>query len=171
MAWPPPALPITQTNASPQFDQHPRDHAAANQAINDIVAKVIAIETEVIGAATLRSWTPQITAGGNFWGGIIGSSVWVDLGSVRLGYLKATTANQAPVVGGLLVGGGFWTPGSNIIGFAKYFKTGTTNRILFAQPYDANAVGFLAEGSTALFATNSSPVPEELHVFLVAWEG
>lgn len=38
MAWPPPVLPITRTNADAQKDTHPSDHNAANLAINDLVA-------------------------------------------------------------------------------------------------------------------------------------
>lgn len=40
MAWPPPVLPINQTNATPQLDTHAADHRAVNQAVNDIVTKL-----------------------------------------------------------------------------------------------------------------------------------
>ena len=40
MSWPPPILPVNRTNATPQLDTHAADHNAANQAINDIVARV-----------------------------------------------------------------------------------------------------------------------------------
>jgi len=38
MAWPPAALPINRTNATPQLDTHAADHNAVNQAVNDTVA-------------------------------------------------------------------------------------------------------------------------------------
>ena len=38
MAYPPAVLRTDQTNATPQQDAHPLDHAKANQAINDVVA-------------------------------------------------------------------------------------------------------------------------------------
>ena len=40
MAWPPPVLPTTRTNAMPQQDDHPALHNAANLAINDLVGYV-----------------------------------------------------------------------------------------------------------------------------------
>lgn len=43
MAWPPPVLPINRTNATPQQDTHAADHNAANQAINDLVARVTSL--------------------------------------------------------------------------------------------------------------------------------
>lgn len=49
MAWPPPTLPINQTNATPQQNTHPQDHAAANQAINDTVAYAKQLPRGVIG--------------------------------------------------------------------------------------------------------------------------
>lgn len=43
MAWPPPVLPVDRTDALLQQANHPADHNAANQAINDIVAKVVGL--------------------------------------------------------------------------------------------------------------------------------
>ena len=42
MAWPPPTLATNRSDATPQQTTHPADHNQANQAINDIVAKVTA---------------------------------------------------------------------------------------------------------------------------------
>lgn len=40
MAFPPPTLPTNRTNATPQQDNHPADHNAYAEAINDITAVV-----------------------------------------------------------------------------------------------------------------------------------
>lgn len=40
MAWPPPVLPINRINATPQQNNHPADHNAVNQAVNDTVAEL-----------------------------------------------------------------------------------------------------------------------------------
>lgn len=44
MAWPPPTLSTSRTNATPQTNTHPNDHNAMSAAINDTVARVQAIE-------------------------------------------------------------------------------------------------------------------------------
>ena len=52
MAYPPPVLPVNQTNATPQADVHPLDHQRANQAINDIVAHLANIGQVLSGTVT-----------------------------------------------------------------------------------------------------------------------
>lgn len=44
MAWPPPALPINITDATPQQTTHPDLHNKTGQAVNDTVAKVGAMD-------------------------------------------------------------------------------------------------------------------------------
>ena len=44
MAWPPPVLPVNRTNATVQTDNHIYDHNTANQAINDLVTQVQALQ-------------------------------------------------------------------------------------------------------------------------------
>ena len=41
MAWPPPALAINRSNATPSQDTHPQDHNAVNLAVNDIVGQLV----------------------------------------------------------------------------------------------------------------------------------
>ncbi|HKV67679.1 MAG TPA: hypothetical protein VJN72_06285 [Gaiellales bacterium] len=40
MAYPPAALPVNRTNATPQTNTHPNDHNLIGQAINDVVGKL-----------------------------------------------------------------------------------------------------------------------------------
>lgn len=47
MAWPPPVLPTNRTNATPQQDTHPADHNAVNLAVNDTVAQVQGILSQL----------------------------------------------------------------------------------------------------------------------------
>jgi len=48
MAWPPGTLPTNRTNATPQTNTHPADHNAVNGAVNDIVNRVLSIESGLV---------------------------------------------------------------------------------------------------------------------------
>jgi hypothetical protein len=170
-AWPPPTLPVNRSDSTPMQTTHAADHNQANQAINDIVAAVTAMNYELTGAlATLRSWTPAIVSGGSGWQHTIRTAVWVDLGMVRVGYFEAT-AGITGLIGGVLVGSGFWAPGSSIAGVGLFFEENVGNRFMYAQPYDASTVCFLTDNSTSIFATGPSGNVRHLRSLLVAWEG
>lgn len=63
MAWPPPVLPVNRTDSLDQQGNHPADHNAVNQAVNDTVAHIQAavkaygsvstVTTDAFGNATI----------------------------------------------------------------------------------------------------------------------
>lgn len=77
MAWPPPVLPINRSDALDQQTNHPADHNAVNQAVNDIVARLTATglvigapQTAVIpigGALTRMTADLVIPSGASRW--------------------------------------------------------------------------------------------------------
>ena len=49
MAWPPAVLPVNRTDSLNQQANHPADHNQTNQAVNDTVAQVQAINSTIVG--------------------------------------------------------------------------------------------------------------------------
>lgn len=60
MAFPPPVLAATRTNATPQLDTHPADHNALANAANDITARMLLSETAQ-ARASISAVTPTGT--------------------------------------------------------------------------------------------------------------
>jgi hypothetical protein len=81
MAFPPPVLPINRTDATPQQTTHANDHNAANQAINDITAKVTAIDAAVTAGAPGYVGNAFVAAEQT---GI--AAAWIYLNSLRVDY-------------------------------------------------------------------------------------
>ncbi len=81
MAWPPPVLPITYTDSTPQQATHPDAHVKINQAMNDTVAKVTAIDAAVAAVAPGYVGNAFVAAEQT---GI--AAAWIYLNSLRVDY-------------------------------------------------------------------------------------
>lgn len=63
MAWPPGVLSTSRSNATPQTDTHPADHNAVNGAVNDTVAHVQGIDTQLATTnSSLASLNTEVNA-------------------------------------------------------------------------------------------------------------
>ena len=69
MAWPPNALPVSRTDQTPQLANHPLDHNDVNQAVNDIVAKLLTLDviqhqfTQITSNYTVLDGVAQYVSG------------------------------------------------------------------------------------------------------------
>jgi hypothetical protein len=135
MAWPPPALPITRTNATPQFDTHAQDHNAVNLAVNDLVSKVSWLDATVVDRGVQKSWTPAWVAGGVAVPHTTVLATYMQFGQMRIG-MCVLQATGAVAAGGMLIGDGFWGTGGVYSGWFEYLDLGAVIYTGTTGPYD-----------------------------------
>ena len=170
MAWPPPTLPINRSDATPQQTTHPADHNAVNLAVNDLVAKVTALDAEIgVIGRNVTAWLPDISFGGvRPASQSVATSFWVDLGRLRFGMHKVTfTATMGGGAGGMVVNAGFWPAGAHVMGGFHYFDSGVTNWTGWMQTYGTGAAGLVNNVNNIFGATPAITV--EVNDILELW--
>jgi len=167
MAWPPPVLPTNRQDLTPQTVTHPAEHNAENLAINDLVAKVTGIDTELAGALrTTRTWTPNWVVGGvGVSNAGLAGNWWLQVGKLRVGAAAWTNPSGPASPGGFLVGNGFWSATARLYGVWHYFQSGVTNHVGVVLRYDASTISFQKDDQSNIFGLGPAMIPSPGHAF------
>lgn len=97
MAWPPPALPTTRANDTPQLDTHPADHNAVNLAVNDIVARLNVIPAKIRASAVTATTNASGVVTLTHTLGTVPDVVFAFPASSNISQLNLSTATAANV--------------------------------------------------------------------------